>query len=272
MPCPRFYFMASGHAYTLYPQQLATSMYHLRSTSLGPDIFLALDTNRKGVSHRSEPASMDEYSPYCAICGGTIKDPGVHIAKTHMGARLDSRWLSDAVLLHAEATELTNFTVLKIPAKHRGGPVFELPQDEGDITACNVSGSVVPSPRPLYIPCHAACMNIAEKLMTLCAEQPLISDGSTLPRRSVRGSKRHIWRVLKARFQQASKGKFRPVTNIGLINDDGGIWRYQGLAWEPVSEGVLKQESHVKLQIQGCLSRGRFHSSLRTYMNSPTAI
>ena len=191
---------------------------------------------------------MEEYTSFCALCGGPIEDPDVQVAQTQMGMHRDSYWLSEAVLLHAEAGELPDSTLLEVPAKNRGGPIFELVDSADVVTACDVSGAIVPSPRPLYIPCHAACMTIAEKVMMLNAQQipqPLSPHKSSAIGRNVDESKQHLWRVLKARFEKASDGKFHPVTNIGLIHDYGGIWRFQSLAWEPGSEGLVQVESEV---------------------------
>ena len=188
---------------------------------------------------------MDEYTPYCALCGGPIQNPDVQAARVEMGVRISSTWLSEAVLLHAEAADFPNIAIHELAAKNQGGPIFELLDSREQVTACDVSTSIVPSPRPLYLPCHTACMTIAEKVIISIADQSLHLRESILPHRSITGSKQHIWRVLKARFEEASEGKFQPVTNIGLIHDYDGIRRFQGLAWEPGSDGVLEEESQV---------------------------
>ena len=190
---------------------------------------------------------MDEYTPYCAVCGGPIEDPDVQRAKIEMGDPLGSIWLSDAMLLYAKPIELPSITVQQLPARNVGGPNFHLSDTGNEVTTCDVSGSIVPSPKDLYIPCHAACVEIAERVMANGAAGSPSQHHTPVPSASIGESKQRVWRVLKARFKEASEGKFQPVTNLGLVNDYGGISRFQGLAWEPGSDGVLEEESQASL-------------------------
>ena len=190
---------------------------------------------------------MDECTPYCAICGGPIENPDVQHVRINMGDQLGSTWLSEAVLLHAEAEELPNITIDELPAKNRAGPRFELSASGEEVTTCDVSSSIIPSPKQLYIPCHAACMQIAEKVMIDSAAQSVSQVRSSVPPNVTNKLQQHLWKVLKARFEKASEGKFQPVTNLGLVNDYEGIGRFQGLAWEPGSDGVLEEESQVSI-------------------------
>lgn len=193
---------------------------------------------------------MDEYTPYCAICGGPIEDPDVQSARIEMGDQISSTWLSEAILLRAETADFPDITIHQLPARNRGGPQFELSGTGEEVTTGDVSGSIVPSPKQLYIPCHAACTTIAEKVMTVRAERCQTRGDSSGSLPSIDELKWHMWHVLEARFEKASEGRFQPVTNFGLVNDYEGIGRFQGLAWEPGSDGILEAESQVRMPIR----------------------
>lgn len=149
--------------------------------------------------------------------------------------QLDHGWLSQAVLLHS-STEFPNTEIRELPARSKGGPYFELLGNAEDVTACDKSGSVVPSPRPLYIPCHQKCVSLAKKAM---AAQEATSH------RSVDESMRHLWQVLKSLFDKASEEKFGPVCNIYSAQAYGDIWRFQELVWQPGNDPESRFDSMV---------------------------
>ena len=145
------------------------------------------------------------------------------------------------MLLHSE-TDFPNNAVRELPARNNGGPYFELLENEEVITACDVSSSVVPSPKPLYIPCHTKCVSIAKRAMA--AQQAALHG-------SVDESMRHLWRVLKSRFEKASEDKFGPICNIYRAQPYGEIWRFQDLVWQPgENDPELRFESMVNISLR----------------------
>lgn len=140
--------------------------------------------------------------------------------------QIDKSWLSQAVLLHP-STEFPHKEIQELPAKNKGGPYFELLSNSEAVTACDKSGSIVPSPKPLYIACHQRCLYLTKRCM---ASQGRASQ------RSVEESMQHIWLVLVNLFKRASEDKMRPVCNIYNAQAYGDIWRFQELVWEPSSD------------------------------------
>ena len=117
-------------------------------------------------------AVINEYKSYCAVCGGPIEDFDVDNALCYLQStdpcwqsnQLDHGWLSQAVLLHS-ITKFSENKIYKLSARSIGGPYFGLLENAETITACDKSGSVVPSPRPLYIPFHQKCPSLAKRVM-----------------------------------------------------------------------------------------------------------
>lgn len=165
---------------------------------------------------------INEYTTYCALCGGPIEDPD-----------LDRSWLSQAVLLHS-SNEFPNTEIREFAARNKGGPYFELLKNAEPITAFDKSSSIVPSPRPLYIPCHEKCVSLAKRVM---------ASHEAASHRSVDESMRHMWLVLNSLFEKASKDKFGPICNIYNAQAYGGIWRFQELVWQPGNDPELRAES-----------------------------
>lgn len=102
------------------------------------------------------------------------------------------------MLLHS-STESPNTEIRELPARNKGGPRVEVLENEEAITACDKSGSVVPSPRPLYIPSHTKLVSLAKRAM---ATQEAASH------RSVEDSMQHLWQVLKSLLGKASENFF----------------------------------------------------------------
>ena len=144
--------------------------------------------------------------------------------------QLDHGWLSYAVLLHS-STEFPNVEIGELPARNKGGPYFELLNTAETVTACDVSGSIVPSPRLLYLPCHGNCVSIAKRIIA----------------RSAGGSMRHLWLVLESFFTKASEEKFGPICNIYSAQAYGDIWRFQELVWQPGTDPKARFDSMVKM-------------------------
>lgn len=149
----------------------------------------------------------------------------------------DRGWLSQAVLLHS-SIEFPNTEIRELPARNKGGPYFELLENAEAITACDKSGSIVPSPRPLYIPCHQKCVSLTKKAMAT-------QDGA--PHGSVDDSMRHLWHVLKGLFDKASEEKFGPICNIYSAQAYGDIWRFHELVWQPSNDPDLRFDSIVNI-------------------------
>ena len=149
--------------------------------------------------------------------------------------QIDESWLSQAVLLHSN-TEFPNKEIQELLAKNTGGPYFELLADSKEVTACDKSGSIVPSPKPLYIACHQKCVSLTKRCMA--------SQG-TASQRSVEESMQHLWLVLVKLFERASEEKMRPVCNIFNAQAYGDIWRFQELVWERSSDPETRFEAMV---------------------------
>ena len=132
--------------------------------------------------------------------------------------------------------EFPNTTIQELPAKNTGGPYFELLSNSEPMTACDKSGSIVPSPKPLYIACHQKCVSLAKRCM---ASQENTSH------RSLNESMRHLWLVLVNLFEIASKDSMRPVCNLYNAQAYGDIWRFQELVWEPGNDPETRFESEV---------------------------
>lgn len=157
--------------------------------------------------------------------------------------QLDRSWLSQAVLLHS-SNEFPNTEIREFAARNKGGPYFELLKNAEPITAFDKSSSIVPSPRPLYIPCHEKCVSLAKRVM---------ASHEAASHRSVDESMRHMWLVLNSLFEKASKDKFGPICNIYNAQAYGGIWRFQELVWQPGNDPELRAESMVIILRFSCL-------------------
>lgn len=121
-----------------------------------------------------------------------------------------------------------NSDVLDLPAENIGGAHFRLLQTSERVIACNIevrSPFVHPKP-PLYLPCHANCIAIAKQVISSA------SNG-----REEAELLRHIWRVLKLRFDTTSVGRQIPLTNLYEPNSYYGIWKFQEMEWEPGQSG-----------------------------------
>ena len=190
---------------------------------------------------------INEYTMYCAVCGGPIEDLYVfNIFTTFLTPTFadicdqgDQGWLSQAVLLHSK-TEFPHTEILELPARSEGGPYFELLDTAEAITACDKSGSVVPSPRPLYLPCHTKCISVAKRAM---AFQEITSH------RSVECSMQHLWNVFQNLFDRASEKKFGPICNIYSAQTYGDIWRFQELQWQPGNDPKTRFDSGVRISL-----------------------
>ena len=134
------------------------------------------------------------------------------------------------------STKFPDKEIQELPAKNTGGPYFELLSNSEAVTACDKSGSIVPSPKPLYIACHQKCVSLAKRCM---ASQERTSH------RSVEKSMQHIWLVLVKLFERASEEKMRPVCNIYNAQAYGDIWRFQELVWERSSDPETRFEAMV---------------------------
>ena len=133
-------------------------------------------------------------------------------------------------------TDFPDTEIREIPAKNTGGPYFELLSNSEAVTACDISGSIVPSPKPLYIACHQRCVSIIKRC---------IASQDAPPHRNVDESMRHLWLVLMNLFERASKDKMRPICNIYNAQAYGDIWRFQELVWEPSGDPETRSESEV---------------------------
>lgn len=141
--------------------------------------------------------------------------------------------------MHSESKYL-NSPIRELPAENKGGPYFELLENAEAVTACDKSGSIVPSPKPLYIPCHTKCVSVAKRAMT-------VQEGPS--HRSLDDSMRHLWLVLKNLFEKASEEKFEPVCNIYSAQAYGDIWRFQELVWQPGNDSKARFDSMVSIQL-----------------------
>lgn len=137
-------------------------------------------------------------------------------------------------------TEFPNTEILELPARSKGGPYFELLETAEAITTCDKSGSIVPSPKPLYIPCHTKCVSVAKRAM---AFQEVASH------RSVGCSMRHLWDVFQDLFDRASKEKLGPICNIYSAQAYGDIWRFQELVWQPGNDPKARFDSKVSISL-----------------------
>ena len=184
---------------------------------------------------------INEFTTYCAICGGPVTDPDVRLLScssrvcTDHRYQIDESWLSQVVLLHS-STEFPNKEIQELPAKNTGGPYFELLSNFEAVTACDKSSSVVPSPKPLYIACHQKCVSLAKRCM---------ASQETASKKSVEESMQHLWLVLVKLFERASEEKMRPVCNIYNAQAYGDIWRFQELVWERSSDPETRSEAMV---------------------------
>lgn len=148
-------------------------------------------------------------------------------------------WLSRAILLRSEDDKQSSSSIVELPAMNRGGPYFEISPDNEKVTACDIEfRRAFVKPRPLlYIPVHAACIQIA---FQVCRN----------PRRytSESDSLRHIWNVLKARYYKSSERCRVPPTRLHEPNDFyGELWRFQDMQWEPGEDPALNYESQASL-------------------------
>ena len=130
-----------------------------------------------------------------------------------------------------------------LPAKGIGGPYFELLENAETATACDKSCSVVPSPRPLYIPWYQKCVSLAKRA---------IASQETASHKSVDESMRHLWSVFKTLFEKASEEKLGPISNIYGARSYGDIWRFEELVWEPGTNPELHFHSMVNTSPVSC--------------------
>ena len=147
------------------------------------------------------------------------------------------------MLLHS-STEFPNTQISELPAKNKGGPYFELLENAEAVTACNKSGSVLPSPRPLYIACHQKCVALAKRAM---------STQEAASHRNLDGSMQHLWHVFKSLFDEASEEKLGPICNIYSAQAYGDIWRFQELVWQPGNGPELRFDSMVNISPLFCI-------------------
>lgn len=128
--------------------------------------------------------------------------------------------------------------IIETPATNRRGPYFELHQTKQRVTACDVatlSPFVQPKP-PLYIPTHAACIQIAYQF---ASQDKKYGSGPD--------SLSHIWRVLKARFLASSTNRRIPLTKLPEPNAYyGELWKFHDMEWEPGEDPDLNYEAQVK--------------------------
>lgn len=181
---------------------------------------------------------------YCAICGGPIEDldvanPLITFLTADICNQGDHDWLLQVVLLHSR-TEFPHTEILELPASSKGGPYFELLETAEAITACDKSGSVVPSPRPLYLPCHTKCISVAKRAMAF---------QEVATHRSVGCSMQHLWDVFQNLFDRASEEKFGPICNIYSAQAYGDIWRFQELQWQPGNDPNARFDSEVRISL-----------------------
>lgn len=144
------------------------------------------------------------------------------------------------------STEFSNNEIRELPARNKGGPYFELLEQENAeaVTACDKSDSVVPSPRPLYIACHIKCVSLAKRAM---------ATQEAAFHRSVDDSMRHLWHVLKSLFDKASDKKFGPICNLYSTQAYGDIWRFQELVWQPGNDSKARFDSMVSISPSLCI-------------------
>ncbi len=114
--------------------------------------------------------------------------------------------------------------IIETPATNLRGPNFELHDTKQRITACDIAtlSPFVDAKPPLYIPTHAACIQIAYQF---ASQDDKHGYGPS--------SLSHIWRVLKARFLVSSKNRMIPPTNLYESHSYyGDLWRFQDMEWE----------------------------------------
>ena len=150
------------------------------------------------------------------------------------------------MLLHS-STEFPKTEISELPAKNKGGPYFELLGNAEAVTVFDKSGSVVPSPRPLYIPCHQKCVALAKRAM---------STQEAAPHRNLDDSMQHLWHVLKSFFDKASEEEIRPICNIYSAQAYGDIWRFQELVWQHGNDPAWRFDSLVNSASQFCILAG----------------
>lgn len=139
-------------------------------------------------------------------------------------------------------TKLPDFTIRELTAKNCRGPYHKLLETGEAITACDVV--LFQKSTPLYIPCHTKCVYLAKRVFA--TSDVGIEDGI-----------KHLWRVLEARFQEASGDSIQPVTNIHSGLEHSNIGHFQGLEWEPDRERDEPEEtfqSDVSVLCSKCLA------------------
>lgn len=133
---------------------------------------------------------INEYTIYCAICGGPIEDPDVDDPLHYLQSTKPSLTVGITLTtagFHGQCY-CARAPSLRIPR-------VEVLENEEAITACDKSGSVVPSPRPLYIPSLTKRVSLAKRAM---ATQEAASH------RGVEDSMQHLWQALKGLLGKAS--------------------------------------------------------------------
>ena len=102
---------------------------------------------------------------YCSICGAAISQ-GWPINE-------DKRWQQTAVLLHKEDGPFPERRILELDARNIAGDMYELNDAAKSIFASSYIGPYPGLRRPLYIPCHIQCLNIAKRAIFSKRPDPL---------------------------------------------------------------------------------------------------